>query len=663
MKKIIRFIIYLIIIAGILFGAYSYFFSGKSSYRSIYLVPENAALLVESDAIFDAWSKIIHSNAWKTVSHIEALTGLDHEIQSLDSLLNKKMFLLRALGHRKVMMSIHEYSPGKYDYLYIVNVGKLTRLRNPEKILSSLLGKEYPVTKRMYNGQTIYELFEQKSGKMYTFCFVHEKLVFSANYLLTEASLDEQDKMTLGRDLQFTNVMKRISGRGLFNVYLCYRYFPSYLESVMGKTPESISDLRNELTYSAFSFSINTEGLIELEGYTGVNDSVTSFYSSALETGAGGLQSLEVVPARVASMVKISIENAPEYFKNSLNKLDPEEYRNYMEALQKLEKKFKISVNDNILSWIDDEIVLLQTQPSNLGQSNEFAAVIKARNKRLPKENLDYICRQIKRNSPVKIKTVPYGDYTISYISFPGLIKLLFGRMLDKIEKPYYTQINEYVIFSNHPQTLKNIIDDYVSGNTLANSIRYTDFARQFSKRSSAFTYVDIPVIYNNLKTLVGAQTWQKLDKNKPYVTHFPQAGIEIDNKDNLLHLSMKAKYSETGDDFSRVHYDADSFLRLFSFNEPASPARPLWYEPEIVINDLDDKKISVDYEEGGVHYEAEFKNGLKHGLFKEYYPDGSLKVHGKFKNDLPEGTWKFYDEKGNLIEEKVFDPGTENEY
>ena len=656
MKKIIRFFIYLIIIAGILFGLYRYFLSGKSSYRSIYLVPENATLIVESDAVFDAWSKIIHSNAWKTVSHIEALAELNHEIQYLDSLLSKKMFLLRVLGRRKVMMSIHEYSPGKYDYLYIVNVGKLSRLRNPEKILSSLLGKEYPVTKRMYNGQTVYELFDQKSGEMYTFSFVHEKLVFSTNYLLTEASLDEQDKMTLGRDLLFCDVMKRVSGRGLFNVYLSYQYFPSYLESVMGKTPVSISKLKDELTYSAFSFSINTEGLIELEGYTGVNDSVSSFYSSALETGTGGMKSLEVIPSRIASMVKISIENAPEYFKNSLDKLDPGEYKDYMETLGKLEKKFKISVNDNILNWIGDEIVLLQTQPSNLGQSNEFAAVIKAKNKKLPKENLDYLCRQIKRNSPIKIKTVPYGDYTISYISFPGLIKLLFGRMLDKIEKPYYTQINEYVIFSNHPQTLKNIIDDYVSGNTLANSERFNDFARQFSRRSSAYTYIDIPVIYNNLKSFVGEQTWQKLDKNKPYITHFPQAGIEIDNKDNLLHLSIKTKYNEVSDEFSRMHYDADSFLKLFSFNEPESPKEPLWYEPEIIINDLDMKKISVDYEEGGIHYEAELKNGLKHGVFKEYYPDGSLKVRGKFKDDFPEGTWKLYDEKGDLIEEKTFD-------
>ncbi len=663
MKKFIRILIYLVLIAGILFGVYRYFLSGKSSYRSIYHVPDNASLIIESDAVFDAWKKIIHSNAWKTVSNIDALAELNHEIQYLDSLLSDKMFLLRTLGHRNVMMSIHQYLPGKYDYLYIINMGKITRLRNPEKILASLLGKDYPVTKRMYNGQLIYEMSDRNSGEMYIFSFVHEKLIFSTNYLLVEASLDEADKMTLGRDLEFIDVSKRISGKGLFNVYLCYKYLPSYLESVLGKTPESISRLSNELTYSAFSFSITTEGLIILEGYTGVNNSTPGFYSSILEAGNGGLKSLEVIPARVASMLKISIEDAPEYFKNSLHKLDAKEYDDYTKTLQKLEKKFKISVDENILSWIGDEIVLLQTQPSNLGKNNEFAAVIKAKNRRSPEKNMEFICRQIERNSPVKVKTVPYQGYTISYISFPGLIKLLFGKMLEKIEKPYFTQINEYVIFSNHPQTLKNIIDDFVSGNTLANSMRYNDFARQFARRSSAYTYIDVPVIYNNLKTFVGTETWQKLNKNKPYITHFSQAGIQIDNKDNLLHLIIKAKYEEITDDFFLKHYDTNTFLKLFNISDSESllpKNEPLWYEPEIVINDLDDKKMTVLYEDGKVHYEVDLKNGLKHGNFKEYYPDGTLKVRGRFKDDLPEGSWKYYDEKGNLIEEKLFDKGTE---
>ena len=663
MKKFIRILICLVLIVVLIFWGYRYFLSGKSSYQSIYLVPKNAAVIIETDAIFDAWNKIIRSNAWETVSHIESMAELNHDIQHLDSLLSNKMFFLRILGRRKVMMSIHEYLPGKFEYLYIINLGKIARLRNPEKIMTSLLGKEYPTTKRNYNGQVIYEMLDRTSGEMYIFSFVHDKLVFSSNYQLVENSLDEMDKMILGRDLQFIDVSKRVSGRGLFNLYLSYKYLPSYLKSLLGKTSESINELNQELTYSAFSFSITPEGLISFEGYTGVNDSVASIYSSILEAGEGGSTSLEIVPARIASMVKISIQNAAEYFTNSLTKLNPQEFKEYTETLEKLEKRLKISVNENILSWIDDEIILLQTQPSNLGRSNEFAAIIKAKNKRAPERNLEFIGHQIEKNSPIKIKSVPYKKYTITYISFPGLIKLLFGRILDKIEKPYYTQINEYVVFSNHPQTLKNIIDDYDNGNTLANSDTYKNFTKHFDRRNSAYTYIDIPVIFNNLKTLVGNETWYNLNKNKPYIIHFQQAGIQIDNKDNLLHLSIKTQYEEVINEFTQTQYNADAFLQLFNYASPGQEqiqTGPEWYEPEIVINDLDDKKMTTRYDDGSIQYEVELKNGLKHGNFKEYFHDGTLKVRGKFKEDTPEGEWKLYNEQGELEEEKNFENGIE---
>jgi hypothetical protein len=663
MKKFIRFLLSLLILLSALFVAYRYFLSGRSSYQSIYLVPKNAALIVESEAVFNAWEKVIHSSAWKTISQIESLKELNDDIQYLDSLLSKKMFLFRLLGKRKVTMSIHEYQTGKYDILYIVNLGKVSRLRNPEKLITSLFGRDYPITKRTYKDLPIYEMFDQNSGEMYIFSFIHDKLILSINYQLIEASIDEMGKMTIGRDLSFIDVSKRISGKGLFTVYLCYHYLPSYLESLMGKSSDNIKNLRNQLAYSAFSFTISPSGLISLEGYTSVNDTVPSIYSTILETGNGGMQSPEIIPDKVASFIKISLENVHEYFRNSLIKLDPEEYQEYDATIRKVEEKYKINLDDNILNWIDDEIVLLQTQPSNLGRNNEFAAIIKARNKRAPERNLEYIGHQIEKNSPVKIKKVDYEGYTITYISFPGLVKLFFGRMLEKIEKPYYTQIDEYVIFSNHPQTLKNIIDEYHKGNTLTNSEDYDGFVKQFSHRNSAFMYLNIPVMYSNLREFVGPETWQKLSKNKSYITHFPQAGIQLDNTDNLLHLIIKAQYQEITENFSRVRYDEDSFVKLFSPDAPenvTTAMRTNWFEPEIVINDLDDNKVTVFYDDGTVHYEVELKNGLKHGNFREYFPDGTIRVRGKFKADKPDGNWKLYDEEEKVIEEKYFSNGKE---
>jgi hypothetical protein len=662
MKKLLKILLFLAIFLLLLLVANRYLLSGRSSYQSIYLVPANAAWIIESDDPFGAWNKIIHSEAWNTIGHIESMAELDADFKEIDSVFNDQIFLLKILGKKQVMISCHEYQPGKFDYLYILNLGKITRLRNPEKIIASFLGNEYPITKRNYKNQDIYEMHDRESGEMYTFCFIHDKIMFTTTYKLIEASLDETDKMTLGRDLDFINVSKRISGKGLFDLYINYTYFPGYLKWLFGKTSAPITDLKKQLSYSAFAITINAEGLITLDGYTAVRDTVSSFYSSVLHAGNGGFNSSRIIPARIASLIKISFENASDYYRNSMANLNKQEFNTYSETLQKLEKKLKINVEDNLFSWMDDEIVLLQTQPSNLGRSNEFAAIIESKNENDARTNMAFIAKQIKKNSPVKVKSVPYQGYTIYYISFPGLIKALFGKTLEKIDRPYYTQIDNYVIFSNHPQTLKNIIDDYTDGKTLDETSSYAHFTRRFDRKSSAFMYLDIPVLFSNMQEFLSTDAWQKLLKNKPYITSFSQAGIQIDGSDNLLRLRLVAQYSGQTENYSLPHFDG-SFQELFSqpdSTQAQDQKEPAWFNPEIIINDLDAKKMDVTDENGKLLYVIELKNGIKQGSYKAYYPNGTLKVSGRYKNDLQQGRWKLFDENGNPSEEKEFLNGIE---
>jgi hypothetical protein len=662
MKRFFKILVFLALIAVALYLANRYLLSGKSSYQSIYLVPSNAAWIIESDAPFNAWDKIIHGNAWKTLSNIELFADLNSDIQEIDSVLSDKIFLLKALGNKKAMISIHEYSPGKFDYLYILNLGKITRLQNPEKIIASFLGNEYPITKRIYKEQTIYEMLDRESGEMYTFSFIHDKIIFSTNYKLIEASIDETAVMSLGRNLDFIDVSKRVSGKGLFDLYINYAYFPGYMRWMLGKSTDKINRLKKELGFSAFSFDMNSEGLITLEGYTTVFDSVPSFYSTVMSTASGGFSSAEVIPARVASLVKISFDDATTFYDQSLTNLKQEDYESFINTQEKFEKKLKINIKENIISWIDNEIVLLQTKPSNLGRMNEFAAIIKAKNSSDAQAHLEFIGKQIRKNTPVKVKQVNYEGYTIHYISFPGLVKALFGKMLEKIEKPYFTQIDEYVIFSNHPQTLKNIIDDYKSGQTLEKSETFNQFTRRFDRRNSSYTYLEIPVLFNNLKEFVSTDTWQKMSKNKPYITRFHQVGIQIDRNDDLMHLIVKAEYDEATESYSLQQFDG-SFLNLFYGPDTLTTevtSESDWSDPDIQINDLDEKYMEERDENGILLYTIELRNGLKQGTYKSYFPDGSTKVSGKYKNDLQQGTWKLYDEEGKLIGEIQFENGME---
>ena len=51
----------------------------------------------------------------------------------------------------------------------------------------------------------------------------------------------------------------------------------------------------------------------------------------------------------------------------------------------------------------------------------------------------------------------------------------------------------------------------------------------------------------------------------------------------------------------------------------------------------------------GNLHQEKYFKNGLYDSLFKEFYNDGKLHAKGNYKNDEKNGVWKFYYASGKL--------------
>ena len=336
----------------------------------------------------------------------------------------------------------------------------------------------------------------------------------------------------------------------------------------------------------------------------------------------------------------------------------------YQKTLGKLERRLKFSINKNILSWMGDEIALVQTQPSNLGRDNEFAVIFSTKNAKDAAENLDYIVKQIKKNTPVRFKDIEYKDYSIKYLSIPGFFKMLFGKVLSRIEKPYFTIINKYVVFSNHPQTLKNLIDDYEQNKTLSESEDYNKFSNYFSKKSNVYIYLQTPVLFTNLKQFVSDAKWNTMKQNKKYITSFPQIGLQFITDGSLMKMNLSAQFEEQVENYVPVNYTFDVhelYPEIIPYTDTVPAAQQATpdtsvQQSEIIIKDLDAGKQEEYFDNGQLKYSVGLKNGVKHGQFREYYENGTLKIKGKYKNDHKEGAWKYYNENGDLVKEKKFD-------
>ena len=57
----------------------------------------------------------------------------------------------------------------------------------------------------------------------------------------------------------------------------------------------------------------------------------------------------------------------------------------------------------------------------------------------------------------------------------------------------------------------------------------------------------------------------------------------------------------------------------------------------------------------GSLMIEENYQNGIQHGRFVSYHPNGKLLSEGQFFNGLREGCFSIYDEEGNNIKRLLF--------
>lgn len=132
------------------------------------------------------------------------------------------------------------------------------------------------------------------------------------------------------------------------------------------------------------------------------------------------------------------------------------------------------------------------------------------------------------------------------------------------------------------------------------------------------------------------------------------------------------------------VTYTVKDKLKVADYYENGNIEKITFYFSSYNKGPLKDSVLIAYYENGKKKAEIACKLGQKNGLAKEWYENGQLKSKGMYINDKEEGLWEYWydngkkkisietkngknegkfikwDEKGNLIEERLFQDGQE---
>lgn len=653
MKKFILSVLVLIAVAAV---AYFYFFQVKvgDKLNTINVIPSDAVFIIDIEDPFDQWNTVTQGEIWNYLKTNKQLADIGNSIDSLNASFKENQMLWNLLASRPITVSAHKIRGDEFDFLYVVDLAKASRFSFIKDYLENLVGDDMKVTKRDYHDVQIVEFLFKDSHELMYLYVKHNLIILSTTHVLIESSIDQFEEPIIARDLDYLEVSKLMDDG--VNIYLQHGYFKDYLKQWVSDENTTAFEFIESLKYSAININIEDQ-FLSLTGFSNLNDSLNSYAQIVHQSGEGKIEMYEMVPDNSMFFLSMGFESFSEFYKNLEKRIEEsEDGEEYFKNKAKLEKYLDISVEDHFLSWIGDEVGVVQIHPTNASKSSGYAVVLKANDINKAKEKLDFVKHQIKKKTPVKFKGIEYKEHQINFLSVKGLFKVLLGKMFSKLDKPYYTIIDDFVVFSNHPGTLAQLITYNLEGKTLNNNEQFETFLNQFDRESSLFFYINSKQVVPDSKEYLSAEYWDVMNSNKEYIESFPIMGMQIKPAGNLLSTSVILNYMPKTevDDWNQLFLPLELEPMDSIITDQPKQEEQVSID-DIFPDDLNDKKLTDAYDNGQLKFEASLKNGLKEGSYKEYDSLGNVLIKGRYKKNEKTGVWKYYDSEGNLIEKKKF--------
>ncbi|MCS7019505.1 MAG: DUF3352 domain-containing protein [Cytophagales bacterium] len=651
MRKVV---VLLILIACLLYVGWYYIGQRIGNLPAISLVPADAVFIIQTDEPIASWREISRSNIWHHLRKQPYFAALTQGANELDSIIEKNNELFKLLGSRQVSVSAHVYKPMDYDFLFVVDLESAARLTFLQEYLVGLPFPGFNLAKREFEGTAIYEFRNRKSGALIAVAFVENLLLCSFQGKLVENALLQRQSPQLLQNQKFVQVNSKTSDSGLFKLFVNYAYLDDYFRCYMPSN-DFLDGISKELAFTGSNIYIQNDDWLQLSGLTNLPDSIHSYYRALLQAGQGRMSVHELLPQQTANYLTLTCKDFAVFYQSFEQKYkeNAAAWSDYQRNVQQIERFLKLNFRESFIDWIGEEVAIAQLLPESGRSEKDYAVFIKAKDESIGREKLDLVGEQIRKRTPLKLIETEYKGYPIKYLTVKFFFRLFLEKLFKKLERPYFTYIEDYVVFSNHPQTLKNIIDNYQAGRTLSALPGFNELIDQCSRAGNIFIYAQMPVLFPTMRSMVSPATWATMNANQAYINCFEHIGLQLIGDEETFDTRLWVRFNPQA--------TSPSFVAIsHTVNTDSLEEQTESGSADVIINDLH-AKVQVEYYSNGVKKrEIEIRDGFKHGDYREYHPNGRIKVRGRYRNDKADGIWRYYDTDGSEIVKKRFENGIE---
>jgi antitoxin component YwqK of YwqJK toxin-antitoxin module len=640
-KKIILGFLTLIVLTIAAFVLYIWFTESKTR-DPFTAIPDDAVYIIETTDLTEGWTTISDSKMWKHMRTNKHFEDISKSAATLDSLIKGDATMDMLFSNRQLLVSAHMISGSDYDFIFVINMKQASKVLFVKDYIKSIVSSfGYSMNKRNFEGSEIIELTDNETLEVLYITFIDNLFVGSYSPILLEKSIKQKDKNNWIKNNTFQAVAGEISSKKLFNFYFNYSLLSKFMAVYLSEESDIVNSLGNSLKFSAFNVNFEDEQL-SFAGYTNLADSVSSYLKSLANISPGKADGYKIASEKTALYLAMCFDDFDDFYKNLTTEFSNEkgeQYEDYTKTVKKVEKLFKISMQDDFFSWIGNEIAFVKLKPVANSKEGDVSILIQAKDIEDARKGLDHLTSQVKKRSPLKFEEVEYKNYTINYLDIKGFFKMFFGKLFGKLERPYFTYIDNYVVFSNSPSALMDIIDDFLDGKTLEKNKIFTEFKDNFESKSNVIAFIRMPELYSHMYFYSNAEKRKGVHENKELILSFSQVGFQLVSDGKMFKTTLIVRHDE----------DALFNEELEKFENAAeelyvSDYDSLKFKPELTADQLKKEgAIEVKYENDKTKYEGTIRDGKIDGAFKTYYNNGNLESTVNYREGKVIGKATFY--------------------
>lgn len=373
-----------------------------------------------------------------------------------------------------------------------------------DKIISEL--EAYKPVSTLFRGTNVYSLTFNDNDKI-AIAQYQRLLILAHKTNLVENALEQIDN--INSNVTFSPQFKAAQltpQDSLVNIYINFKDLPILLNTLSPQISPQIDLLSQQMSWWGGKIELQKDKIISTGNLFPSSNSI--FWQTLSRQSPTNNPTLcKVLPDNTAIAAYIGVDKFKSFYKG-------------------LDYPQNDDFNQYILPFIKDELLFFITDPiSNDLQGDKFVAF------RCPDKQTANNLLTTYGKKFGELKEFTHQNFVIKQIASNQTLQPIFGEVINPLQNPFYTTVEDLVIFANSSAGLQNWIEKYNFNRTLANNPQFAPAIQSMQQKANFSLFVNPSYSLSIAKICTRSEIHSFLDEQ--FLNLYPFNPLVINAKGN----------------------------------------------------------------------------------------------------------------------------------